>query len=142
MTQDNLATMITCSKCKNAVMASLHTKKECDHNLKRHEGKMMHGTAEAEFVVEKFEGKRIMSVIMIINKSEKNGNAGKLMQKLESYARQQNCAEIWYPTVLNMRLVEILLKNRFKPHIIHDERMQAVNVFIKEIATISAGEQA
>ncbi len=91
------------------------------------------GTAEAHLVIGNFKrgGKRICSVIYIVNRKEGNGYASKLMKYVEGYARQCRCVEMWYPTVLNPKLIQMLLKRGFKLQYHKDELFGEVDVFVK-----------
>lgn len=93
--------------------------------------KCSYKTASAEVLIGNTGKKRIMSIMFIDNTEEGNGCAAKLIDKLDGYARQCRCNEFWFPTVLNVRLVKILLKRGFKLQIHNDELFGQVEVFVK-----------
>ena len=104
-----------------------------EHRGKQHNRTVNFDTATSHLVIGVHNNKRICSVIFIMNKEQGNGNAGKLMKCLESYARQCRCKEIWYPCVVSQRLIQILLKHDYKLQIHKDEHYgEDVDVFVKE----------
>lgn len=88
-------------------------------------------TAKANVVIGDGLGKKILSVIYIVNDKEGNGNASKLIKYLDGYARQCRCKEIWYPTVLNLKLAGMLVKRGYKLIIVKDKLFGEVDIFRK-----------
>jgi len=90
------------------------------------------GTCEADIVIGNYLGTRILSVVSIINRKEGNGDTSKLIKYLDGYARQCRCKEIWYPTVLNPKLVIMLIKRGYEPITVKDELFGEVDIFRKK----------
>lgn len=88
-------------------------------------------TAQAGVLVGNVGKKRILSIMHIINDQEGNGNASKLIDYLDGYARQCRCKEFWFPTVLSEKLMAMLIKKGFKLQLHDDELFGKVEVFVK-----------
>jgi len=88
-------------------------------------------TAFADVLIGRMNRKKIMSVMVIVNNKEGNGCAWQLLKYLDGYARQCRCKEIWFPTVLNIKLLKMLIKRGFKLQIHKDELFGRVEVFVK-----------
>ena len=96
--------------------------------------KYSYKTATADLVIGKVtKNKKVCSVIYINNSKEGNGNASKLMKYIQGYAGQCRCNQIWYPTVLNSKLVMMLIKRGYKLQFHKDELFGEVEVFVKDI---------
>lgn len=95
-------------------------------------GRYTYKTASADLVIGKAtKNKRVCSVIYIVNIQEGNGNASKLIKYIEGYARQCRCKEVWYPTVLNPKLIQMLTNRGYKLQLHKDQLFGEVEVFVK-----------
>jgi len=88
-------------------------------------------TASAEILIGNVGKKRILSIMFIENNEPGNGNAAKLIKYIDGYARQCRCNEFWFPTVLSVELVKMLIKRGFKLQIHNDELFGRVEVYVK-----------
>jgi len=58
--------------------------------------------------------KKIFSVPIIESKEQRKGHAGKMIKHLEGLAKQRRCNEIWYPTIINPILNQMLLNRGYE----------------------------
>lgn len=92
-------------------------------------------TAKADCVVWNEEGIKGLSIIAIFNSEEGNGNASKLINELENYAKELEVEQIWFPTVINPRLIKILIKKGYHPEDKEFPEFGRIVVFVKELKT-------
>jgi hypothetical protein len=103
--------------------------------MKKHQRnlKVKYGSAYADIVIGDNSGMKILSVIYIQNNKEGNGHASKIIDYLEEYAIQCRCKEIWFPTVLNLRLAGMLMRRDYKLVKMRDDLFGEVDVFTKRL---------
>ena len=75
---------------------------------------------------------KICSIMFIENNTPGNGAGSRLINRIDGYARQCRCNEMWFPTVLSVKLAAMLIKKGYHLERHQDQLFGEVEVYVKE----------